>query len=60
MKLKVSTSDTTLEALLTGVARLASFRDWPNVEVLNLQDPFQTETPCFQQSLSVNKDAGME
>ena len=47
--LKITTHDTTLEALLTGAARLASYRDWPATEVLNLADPFQNAVPCFQQ-----------
>lgn len=45
--LKVTTHDTTLEALLTGKVQLTSFRDWPNVEPLKLEDPFQNAVPCW-------------
>lgn len=47
-ELHIKTSDTTLEALLLGQVRLATWQGWPEVRPLELADPFQHETPCFQ------------
>lgn len=46
--LNIKTNDTTLEALLTGQAKLACWRNWPHTEVLELADPFQNAVPCWQ------------
>lgn len=53
--IKITTHDTTLEALLTGKARLATWRDYPRVDVLDLQDPFQNTAPCFQDAHPLRK-----
>lgn len=53
-KLKITTHDTTLEALLTGAARLARFDTWPKVGPLELRDPFQDAIPCWQDIRSAN------